>query len=250
MGEVQKDQGSSVKLHVLLDLRGDIPAFVHITDGLTHDVNAIDLIPIEQSTFYIMDRAYGDFKRLMDINLKQAYFVVRPRDNFRFRRLSSTAVNKKTGLRCDQTISPFWFKTKKAYPAKLRRVKYFDKEHDRTLVFLTNNFEVSALDIAMLYKNRWKVELFFKWIKQHLKIKKFWGESENAVKTQVWIAICVYLTVAIVKKELNIKRNLYEILQILSVSVFDKTPINQLLNSFQDDEIEAYISKQLNLFDL
>jgi len=241
---------AAVKLHVLLDLRGDIPTFIQITDGLTHDVNALDDIPVEPFAFYVMDKAYGHFARLMEINRKQAYFVIRPRDNLRFRRLDSSPVDKETGLRCDQTIRLVWYQTKKGYPAKLRRVKYFDKDLDRRFVFLTNNFEISALEVAMLYKHRWRVELFFKWIKQHLKIKKFWGHSENAVKTQVWIAICIYLTVAIARKELKIERNLYEILQILSVSVFDKTPINQLLNDFQLDDLEGYISKQLNLFDL
>ncbi len=241
---------AAVKLHVLLDLRGDIPTFVQITDGLRHDVNALDSIAIEPDAFYVMDKAYGDFKRLMQINSKQAFFIIRPRENLRFRRMYSSAVDKTSGVKCDQTIRLVWFKTKKGYPDKLRRVKYFDKELDRTFVFLTNNFEISALEVAMLYKHRWRVELFFKWIKQHLKIKKFWGESENAVKTQIWIAICMYLTVVIAKKELNIDRNPYEILQILSVSVFDKTPINQLLSEFQLDDYDECFSKQLNLFDL
>jgi len=240
---------AAIKLHVLLDLRGNIPTFVHVTDGLRHDVNTLDLIETEPGAFYIMDKAYGDFKRLMEINRKQAFFVVRPRKNFTFDRLSSSPVNKDTGLRCDQRVRPVWFKTRKAYPAVLRRVSYFDKDQDRKLIFLTNNFEISAIDVAMLYKHRWQVELFFKWIKQHLKIKKFWGESENAVKTQVWIAICVYLTVAIAKKELGIERNLYEILQILSVSAFDKTQLNQLLSEYTLENSDGTSAKQLNLWD-
>ena len=241
---------AAVKLHILLDLRGDIPTFVQVTDGLTHDVNILDKLPIEPFAFYVMDKAYGDFRRLFDIHSKRAFFVVRPRKNFSFRRLYSSPVDKLTGLRCDQIIRPVWHRAKTAYPEKLRRVKFFDEEQDRTLVFLTNNFDISALDVALLYKNRWRVELFFKWIKQHLRVTKFWGESENAVKTQVWIAISVYLTVAIAKKELNIDRNLYEILQILSVSVFDKTPINTLLHDFNPENLEDLVSKQLHLFEL
>lgn len=241
---------AAVKLHVLLDLRGNIPTFVHVTDGLTHDVNTLDLIETEPGAFYIMDKAYGDFKRLIEIDRKGAFFVVRPRKNFSFTRLSSSPVDKTTGLRCDQRVKPFWFKTKRAYPEALRRVSFFDKDQGRRLVFLTNNFEITALDVAMLYKHRWQVELFFKWIKQHLKIKKFWGESENAVKTQVWIAICVYLTVAIARKELGIERNLYEILQILSVSTFDKTPLNQLLTVYDLENQQTCSAKQLNLWDL
>lgn len=241
---------AAVKLHTLLDLRGNLPVFIQITDGKTHDVNILDELVFEPLAFYLMDKAYLDFERLFRINSASAFFVTRAKTNLACRRLYSTKVDKQSGIRCDQTIKLTTYYSHKAYPEKLRRVKYFDKEHGKTYVFLTNNFEITASEVALLYKHRWKIELFFKWIKQHLKIKSFWGESENAVKTQIWIAVCAYLMVAIVKKELKIERNLYEILQIISVSIFDKTQLNQLLNEcpLQNSAIE--LSKQLNLFDL
>jgi hypothetical protein len=220
---------AAIKLHTLLDLRGSIPTFIHITDGKVHDVNVLDIIVFEADAFYVMDKGYLDFERLYFIEIAKAYFVTRAKDNLAFERIYSHPIDKQTGLRCDQTIKLSVAKSAKAYPVHMRRIKYHDKELNKTFVFLTNNFDVTALDIALLYKNRWKIELFFKWIKQHLKIKSFWGESENAVKVQVWIAICTYLTVAIAKKELKLERSLYEILQILSVSTFDKTPVNQLV---------------------
>jgi len=241
---------AAVKLHTLLDLRGSIPTFVQITDGKTHEINILDEITFEAFAFYLMDKGYTDFDRLFRINSATAFFVIRAKRNLGCRRVSANPVDKQTGLRCDQTIRLTTKKSAKAYPGKLRRVKYFDKDQKKTYVFLTNNFEISALEVALLYKYRWQIELFFKWIKQHLKIKTFWGETENAVKTQIWIAICIYLTVAIARKELKIERNLYEILQILSVSVFDKTPLNQLLNEYDLQIEDEPFANQLNLFDL
>jgi Domain of unknown function (DUF4372)/Transposase DDE domain len=241
---------AAVKLHTLLDLRGNIPTFIQITDGKTQDVNILDNLPIEPAAFYVMDRGYTDFKRLFLINKSGAFFVIRAKKDLSFKRIYSAIVNKESGLKCDQTIRLSSYNSSRYYPEKLRRVKYFDKEQGKTFVFLTNNAEITAMDVAMLYKNRWKIELFFKWIKQHLKIKTFWGETENAVKTQIWIAICTYLTVAIAKKMLKIERSLYEILQILSMSIIDKTPLNQLLNGFQLQNSEEQDSKQLTLFDL
>jgi Domain of unknown function (DUF4372)/Transposase DDE domain len=236
---------AAIKLHTLLDLRGSIPTFIHITDGKVHDVNVLDIIQFEPDAFYVMDKGYLDFGRLYLIELAHAYFVTRAKDNLAFERVYSHPVDKQTGLRCDQTIKLSVQKSAKAYPIHMRRVKYYDKELNKTFVFLTNNFDVSALEIALLYKNRWKIELFFKWIKQHLKIKSFWGESENAVKVQIWIAICTYLTVAIAKRELKIERSLYEILQILSVSTFDKTPVNQLVMSAELQNSENELHNQL-----
>ena len=241
---------AAVKLHTLLDLRGNLPTFIHISDGKMHDVKVLDELVFEPLAIYLMDKGYLDFERLFRINSASAFFVTRAKTNLACERIYSKTVDKTMGLRCDQTIKLTTYYSNKTYPAKLRRVKYYDKEQQKTYVFLTNNFDITAWEVALLYKHRWKIELFFKWIKQHLKIKTFWGESENAVKTQIWIAVCTYLMVAIAKKELNIERNLYEILQIISVSIFDKTDLNQLLNEcpLQDSEIE--LSKQFNLFDL
>jgi hypothetical protein len=241
---------AAVKLHTLLDLRGNLPVFIRITDGKTHDVNILDELVFEPLAIYLMDKGYLDFKRLFQINQASAFFVTRAKINLACRRIYSTKVDRQCGLRCDQTIKLTTYYSHKAYPEKLRRVKYFDKEQGKTYVFLTNNFEITAAEVALLYKHRWKIELFFKWIKQHLKIKSFWGESENAVKTQIWIAVCTYLMVAIAKKELKIERNLYEMLQIISVSIFDKTQLYQLLNECPPQNSEIELSKQLNLFDL
>lgn len=238
----------AVKLHTLLDLHGPIPVFIHISDGKVHDVNVLDYIIPEPGAFYIMDRGYIDFERLYQINLGPAFFVVRAKSNFQFHRIYSRSINKQTGLRCDQIITLTTHYPSKDYPEKLRRIKYYDAETGNRLVFITNNFDLPALTIAQLYKCRWRVELFFKWIKQHLRIKKFYGTSENAVKTQVWIAISVYVLVAIIKKRLNLDLSLYTILQILSVTVFEKMPITRV---FADDEYilsENDIDNQLNLF--
>lgn len=245
----RKKKGA-VKLHTLMDLRGNIPVFIAITTGKVHDVNILDKITFEAGAFYIMDKGYYDFERLYRVEQQKAFFVIRAKRNLKFKRLYSRVVDKNTGLRCDQIIKLTGEKTALAYPDKLRRIKFFDKTKPKTYIFLTNNFELDALTIALLYKDRWQIELFFKWIKQHLKIKKFWGQSENAVKTQIWIAVCTYLTVAIIKRQLKTDKSLYEILQILSVSAFDKTPVNQLLMSndlqFENNEIH----NQLTLFDL
>lgn len=197
-----------------------------------------------------MDKGYTDFARLYRINQASASFVTRAKSNIAYRRVCSRKVDKELGLKCDQTVKLTIYKSRKAYPETLRRVKYHDREQDITYVFLTNNFEITAMEVALLYKHRWKIELFFKWIKQHLKIKTFWGESENAVKTQIWIAVCTYLMVAIAKKELKLKRSLYEILQIISVSVFDKTQLNQLLSEYNLLNSNDSHSNQLILFDL
>lgn len=241
---------AAVKLHTLLDVRGNLPVFIRITDGKTHDVNILDELIFEPLAIYLMDKGYIDFARLFKINSASAYFVTRAKTNLAFARISSNEVDKELGLRCDQTIRLTIDKSNKAYPEYLRRVKYYDKEQKKMYVFLTNNFEITAIEVALLYKHRWRIELFFKWIKQHLKIKIFWGETENAVKTQIWIAVCTYLMVAIARKELKLERNLYEILQIISVSIFDKTQLNQLLNECQIEQLQEPSSKQLILFDL
>ena len=241
---------AAIKLHTLLDLRGNLPTFIQITDGKTHDVNVLDELVFEPLAIYLLDKGYLDFARLFRIHSASAFFVTRAKSNLAFQRMYSCKIEKTLGVQCDQIIRLTTHYSRKAYPEKLRRVKYYDQEQRKTYVFLTNNFDISALEVALLYKHRWKIELFFKWIKQHLKIKTFWGESENAVKTQIWIAICTYLMVAIAKKELKIERNLYEILQILSVSIFDKTPLNQLLQESPLQFPATSLSKQLNLLDL
>jgi len=245
----RKTKGA-IKLHTLLDLRGSIPSFIFITDGKVHDVNVLDELIPEPGAFYIMDRAYLDFERLYILSQCMAFFVIRSKRNTKFRRLYSHRIDKSTGLRCDQTIVLTGVKTKKQYPDKLRRVKYFDDQKDRSFSFLSNNFLVPALVIADLYKCRWQVELFFKWIKQHLRIKAFYGTSKNAVKTQIWIAISVYVLVAIVKKHLRLDDlSLYTILQILSVTLFEKEPLLQLLTAPRYRNITLTYSNQLNLFE-
>ena len=240
---------SAIKLHTLLDLRGSIPSFIHISDGKLHDVNVLDLLLPEPGAFYIMDRGYLDFERLSTLSQCAAFYVIRAKSNMQFRRLYSHPVDKSSGLRCDQTIVLTGFYTHKRYPEKLRRIKYYDTETDRTLIFLSNNFTLPALTIAQLYRCRWQVELFFKWIKQHLRIKSFYGTTENAVKTQIWIAVSVYVLVAIIKKRLHIEATLYTILQILSVTIFERNPLLQVLTK-TDYTAESPISyNQLNLFD-
>lgn len=238
----------AIKLHTLLDLRGSIPTFIHISDGKLHDVNVLDILPIEAGSFYIMDRGYVDFERLYRIRLALAFFVTRQKTNFSFERLSATEVDKSTGLRCDQVIKLTGYYSLKNYPEAFRRIKFYDEEQNRTLTFLTNNLELPALTIAKLYKCRWQVELFFKWIKQHLRIKKFYGNSENAVKTQVWIAVSVYILIAIVKKRLGLERSLYEILQVFSISLFEKMPILQAFAGNGEKISENGICNQLELF--
>ncbi len=220
---------SAVKLHTLLDLRGNIPSFVAITDGRYHEVNILDVLLMEPGAIYIMDRGYRDFERLYNVDQAAAFFIIRSKANTRMRRLYSQPVDKPCGLRCDQIVVPAGFYAAKDYPGKLRRIKYYDQDRKRHLVFLTNHFKLPALQVAELYRYRWKVELFFKWIKQHLRIKAFYGTSENAVKTQIWIAITVYVLVAIIKKQLKIELSLYTILQILSLTSFEKLSLLQLL---------------------
>jgi len=245
-----KSNQHAVKLHTLLDLRGKIPTVVRITPAQLHDVHFLDHIVLEPGAFYIMDRGYLDFARLHRWTLAGAFFVTRARKNFRFRRLISREVDKTTGVQCDQTILLKWFYSVQGYPEPLRRVRFLDPHSLKRLVFLTNNFVLPAKTIADLYRSRWHVELFFKWIKQHLRIKAFVGTSRNALKTQVWTAVCAYVLVAIVKKRLNLDMSLYTILQILSVSLFEKTPILQAFSSPTQQIVEEATHNQLNLFNI
>jgi len=240
---------SAVKLHLLLDLKGNIPTFFCITDAKTHDVKFLDTIAFEVGAYYIMDRGYLDYERLFKINSSGAFFITRAKSNLSFERLYSNEVKKELGIKCDQVIKFSSFYAIKKYPEKLRRIKYFDKETNKYYVFLTNDFNIEAKTVADLYKYRWQIELFFKWIKQHLKIRAFWGHSANAVKTQICIAICTYLLVAIIKKKLKIKRNLYEILQILSISAFDKIPLNKLISEVELIDFNVQLPKQRSLWD-
>jgi transposase len=225
-----RETRAAVKAHVMLDLRGSIPTFMHITDGTVHDVNILDDLMFEAGACYIVDRGYLDYRRLHHIHAERAFFVTRAKSNTRWQRLYSRPVDCSTGLRCDQTIRLTGAKADKHYRDLLRRVKFYDAETGNTYVFLTNNFTLAALQIAMLYKCRWQIELFFKWIKGHLKIRVFWGESENAVRTQIWVAMCTYLAVAIVKKELHLEQSMYEILQILSTSPFEQIGLQELFS--------------------
>lgn len=240
---------SAVKMHTLLDLRGNIPSFIHISDGKLGDVNVLDILPLEPAAFYIMDRGYLDFERLYAMHQAQAFFVTRAKSNTRFRRIYSAPVDRSTGIICDQTIALTGMISRKDYPIHLRRIRFKEPETSKTLVFLTNNFAVTAATICALYKARWQVELFFKWIKQHLRIKKFYGNSENAVKSQIWIAVSVYVLVAIVKKRLNLDASLYTLLQILSVTLFEKMPLQQAFPGGGCKNIDALQCNQLNLFD-
>lgn len=239
---------AAIKLHTLLDLRGNIPTFIYVSDGSVHDVNILDVLPIEPGAFYVMDRGYLDYARLNAISLAAGFFVTRSKSNLRCRRIYSHQVDRTTGLRYDQTIMLTGSYSLRDYPNKLRRIKYHDTETNKTLIFLTNNFSLPALTIAQLYRCRWQVELFFKWIKQNLRIKSFYGTSQNAVKTQIWIAISVYVLVAILKKWLNIPISLYTILQILSVTVFERIPLLQLLTDITLAEEILDSQNQLNLF--
>jgi hypothetical protein len=245
----RKTKGA-IKLHTLLNLRGSIPSFISITDGKVHDVNILDELIPEPGSVYIMDRAYLDFERLYLLNQCMAFFVIRSKSNTRFRRLYSHPIDKATGLRCDQTIALTGVHTRHQYPDKLRRVKFFDDQKERSYSFLSNNFLLPALVVAELYRCRWHVELFFKWIKQHLRIKAFYGTSENAVKTQIWIAVSVYVLVAIVKKQLRLDDvSLYTILQILSVTLFEKVSLCQIVTAPQYINSNRALDNQLKLFD-
>lgn len=239
--DFRKTKGA-VKVHTLLDLKTSIPQFVHISTGSVHDVNILDLIPIEKGSYYILDKGYIDFERLNRIKEEKAYFVIRARENLQFIRLASRTPNKESGVICDQDICLKGFYSNQYYPASLRRIRFYDPEYNRTLVFLTNNFKLKAETVAQLYKHRWQIELFFKWIKQHLKIQSFWGYSENAVKIQIWVAISVYVLVAIAKKKLNLKHSLYEILQYISLSPFEKVPLtNVFMNENHQDVKEQNV---------
>lgn len=240
----------AVKMHTLLDLRGNIPSMIWITDGKVHDLNILDELIPEPGAFYIMDRAYIDFLRLYNLRLCSAFFVTRSKKNLQYRRLYSQPIDKSTGLRCDQIIRLTGPKSSQYYPEKLRRISFFDIDTSIRYTFLTNNFSLPALIITILYKNRWQVELFFKWIKQHLRIKKFYGYSMNAVKTQIWIAVSVYVLVAILKKRLKLEASLYTILQILSLNLFEKAPLLQVLTELDCRDINPHCDNQLPLFDL
>jgi hypothetical protein len=238
----------AVKLHTLLDLRGAIPAFIHISDGKMHEVNVLDFLPIEAGAFYVMDRGYLDFTRLYRLHQMGGFFVTRAKANTNARRIYSSPVDRATGLVCDQTIALNGFYATQHYPDYLRRIRFNDAQSGKTLILLTNNFALPPLTIAALYKNRWQVELFFKWIKQHLRIKKFLGNSENAVKTQIWCAVSTYVLIAIIKKELQINASLYTLLQILSVSVFEKTELSCAFQSTGYSSEKLDTDNQLNLF--
>jgi Domain of unknown function (DUF4372)/Transposase DDE domain len=239
---------AAVKMHTQIDLRGNIPSFIHVSDGKMHEVNVLDLIMPEPGSFTIMDRGFLDFARLYRLTQAGAFFVIRPKSNTLFKRVYSRAVDKTTGLRCDQTVRLTGVKSPDDYPQYLRYVVFYDEKTDKRLGFFTNNFELPALVIAQLYKCRWQVELFFKWIKQHLRIKAFFGTNESAVKTQIWIAISVYVLVAIAKKRLGVEASLYTILQILSLTLFEKIPLDQLLNDTALENFDGENSTQLNLF--
>jgi len=239
---------SAVKMHTLLDLRGNIPSFIHISDGKLSDVNVLDVLVIEAGAIYVMDRGYLDFARLYRMHQAQAFFVTRAKSNTQFRRVYSAKVDRGTGIICDQTIALTGTNSRKDYPTHLRRIRFKDPETGKTLVFLTNNFTLPAATICALYKARWQVELFFKWIKQHLRIKNFYGNSENAVRAQIWIAVSVYVLVAIVKKRLNLDSSLYTLLQILSVTLFEKMPLQQAFPGNDYKIPEGVPCNQLNLF--
>ena len=236
-----------IKLHTLYDITTQIPAFIHITTASVNDMNAMDVIPYESEAYYVFDRGYVDFTRLYKITNHSAYFVIRAKTNLKFERMYSNKVNKTTGVRSDQIGKLTGFYVSKQYPEKLRKVKFYDQENKRDFVFLTNNMELTAEQIALLYKNRWKVELFFKWIKQHLKIKSFWGTSENAVRIQIYTAIIAYCLVAIVGYELKIDRSIYEILQVLGISLLDKTPVKELFTIIDYKDVKELNYNQLSI---
>jgi len=239
---------AAIKMHTLLDLRGSIPTFISLTTGKVHDVNVLDILPLEKDSVIAIDRGYVDFTRLYTLNLFPAFFVIRAKSNLRYRRLNSQKVDKTLGLRSDQRIVLTTKKSRDAYPETLRRVSYVDLDTKKRFVYLTNIFTVSAITVADIYKQRWQVELFFRWIKQHLRIKTFYGTSPNAVKTQIWIAVSIYLLVAILKKRLHLSGNLHTILQILEVNIFEKRPIIQIVKDAYKQEPEPSLCNQLNLF--
>jgi transposase len=239
---------AAVKMHTLLDLKGNIPSFIHVSDGKLHDVHALDLLELEAGAIYVMDRGYVDFARLHALHLAGAFFVTRAKSNMKWHRVYSMPTDRATGIICDQRIALDGFYTQQDYPAQLRRVRFNDPDTGKTLIFLTNQMTLPAMTICALYKNRWQVELFFKWIKQHLRIKRFFGTSENAVKTQIWIAVSVYVLVAIIKKKLQLDASLYTLLQILSVTLFEKMPLQQAFPGYDPSSDSITVNNQLNLF--
>jgi len=234
----------------MLDVKTNIPTFIYITSGAIHEVNSLDHLPIEAGSYYVMDKAYIDFGRLYRMHTAGAFFITRAKENFTFVRISSRQVDKSAGVKCDQTVQLKNYKVSLAYPEIIRRIKYYDKEIEMEFVFITNNFEISAIDVARLYKYRWTIELFFKWIKQHLKVKTFWGYSFNAVKTQIYIAMITYLLVALVKYQLKLKQTQYEILQILSISLLCKTPLLELFSNSYPQYVKEQKDSQLSIFNL
>jgi hypothetical protein len=240
---------AAVKIHTLIDVRTSIPCFVHVTDGATHDVHGLDVLKYETGGFYVLDRGYVDFERLFKINRCGAYFVTRAKDNLNFVRITSRKVNKKKGVLCDQTINLKGFYSSEKYPHHLRRIRFIDKETEKRFVFITNNFDLAPEDVALLYKYRWKIELFFKWIKQHLKVKSFWGTTENAVRIQIYSAIITYTLIVVIKSKLKLCQSNYEILQILSISLLDKEPLKDLLSDSVNQNVKERNYDQLK-FDL
>jgi len=238
---------SAIKIHTLLDLKTSIPEFIFISEASVHDVNVMDLIPIQKGSYYIMDKAYIDFERLYNIKQDKAYFVIRAKENIQFKRLASRSIDKSLGITCDQDILLTGINTCQRYPDQLRRIRFYDVEFKRTFVFLTNNFKLKAVTVTQLYKHRWKIELFFKWIKQNLKVQSFWGNTENAVKIQIWIAISVYVLVAVAKKKLNLKNSPYEILQYISLAPFEKTPIRDVFLNIENHDVKELSCIQLKL---
>ena len=243
----RKHKGA-IRLHTMLDVKTEIPCYMHITDGKVHEVNVLDKIAFEAGGFYIMDRAFVDWERLYGIHECKAYFVTRAKVNMKFKRVASAKVRKSSGVKCDQTIQLVNYYAGKEYPEYFRRIKYFDQETQKQFIFITNNFDLKPLQIADLYKHRWKIELFFKWIKQHLKVKSFWGHSENAVKVQVYSALITFLTVVIVKQKMQLTQTHYEILQILSITLLNRTPINQLFEDALLQDFKEQNANQLKMF--
>jgi hypothetical protein len=238
---------AAIKIHTLLDLKTSIPEFIFISEGNVHDVNAMDLIPLQKGSYYVMDKAYVDFARLYNFNKERSYFVVRAKDNMQFKRIDSRTPQKQFGIICDQDILLTGINSRKRYPERLRRIKFYDSEYDRTFVFLTNNFKLNAETVTQLYKQRWGVELFFKWIKQNLKVQSFWGFSENAVKTQIWVAITVYVLVAIAKKKLKLTHSPYEILQYISLAPFEKRSITEVFLNNENQDVKELKCIQLKI---
>jgi hypothetical protein len=238
---------AAIKIHTLLDLKTSIPEFIFITEGNVHDVNAMDYISVEKGSYYVMDKAYIDFARLYNIKRDKAYFVVRAKENFKFKRLASRTVDKSLGIICDQEINLTGVLSREKYPEPLRRIRFYDAEFERTFVFITNNFKLKAITVTQLYKHRWKIELFFKWIKQNLKVQSFWGFTENAVKTQIWTAICVYVLVAIAKKKLKLEHSPYEILQYISLAPFEKTPLVEVFLNKKSQDVKEQKCIQLKI---